>query len=67
MLVTVGIFVNTVEPPLTDTSRKQIPPISRHQTVVPAISLLKLYIFNLLKNFTVITNLQEFCMDESKT
>ena len=31
---------HTVEPPLTDTSRKRTP------TVVPAISLLKLFIFN---------------------
>ena len=34
----------SVERLLTDTSRKRTPPISGHQTVVPAISLLKLYI-----------------------
>ena len=35
----------TVEPPLTDTSFKRTPPISGHKTAVPAISLLKLYIY----------------------
>ena len=35
------------EPPLTDTSCKRTPPISRYQTTVPAISLLKVYISNL--------------------
>ena len=37
---------NTVERPLTDTSCKRTPPKSGHQTVVLAISLLKLYISN---------------------
>ena len=38
----------TVEPPLTDTSRKykRTLPISGHQTAVLAISSLKHYIFN---------------------
>ena len=36
-----------VEPSLTDTSRQRTLPISGRQTVVPAISSLKHYIFNL--------------------
>ena len=37
----------TVEPSLTFASCKRTPPISGHQTVILAISPLKLYIFNL--------------------
>ena len=38
--------VNSQISTIKDTSRKQKPPINGHQTVVPAISLLKLYISN---------------------
>lgn len=39
--------ITAVEPPLMDTSHKGTLPIGGHQTVVPAISSLKHYIFNL--------------------
>ena len=44
MVRTLRTFLSTVEPPLTDTSRKRIPPIRGNQTVLPSFSLLKRFL-----------------------